>query len=171
MPRVHHVKKARKDNPICKAGESYYWWKFNYGPKRWSLTPPRQSQLTQSDFLSQMYAFEEQIADLTATSVDDLTSEIEGLAEEIRNLGGEQDEKLNNMPEGLQEGPTGELLQNRCDECESMADELESIDLEDYDGPEWEPESGKLKNDPPEEFTDWLQGKIDELQCVSYNGE
>lgn len=24
---VHHVKKARKDNAVCKKGESYYWVK------------------------------------------------------------------------------------------------------------------------------------------------
>ena len=39
MPRVHHVKSARKDNPVAKKGESYYWWKFRYGGKRYSKTP------------------------------------------------------------------------------------------------------------------------------------
>ena len=35
MPRVHFVKKARKDvpNSDIKKGEGYFWWKFNYGAK------------------------------------------------------------------------------------------------------------------------------------------
>jgi len=120
-----------------------------------------------------MYAIEDDvIGNLNLyVTVDDLKQEVDDAASQIRELGEEQEGKLDNMPDGLREGPTGEMLQNRYDECERMADELEGIDLEDYDGPEWEPESGKLKNDPPEEFTDWLQGKIDELQSVSYNGE
>ncbi len=56
MPRVTHVKKARKDNPVCKAGESYYWWKFRYGGKRYSLTRPRPSQLTQSAYFGGLRA-------------------------------------------------------------------------------------------------------------------
>jgi hypothetical protein len=31
---VHYVKSARKDNPVAKKGESYYWFKKNkYGDK------------------------------------------------------------------------------------------------------------------------------------------
>lgn len=166
MPKVTHVKKARKDNSVCKVGESYYWWKFRFGGKHFSLTYPRPSQLTQSDFLSQMYGFEEHLGDLSIDTVDDLQMEIESMVEEIRNLGEEQEEKLQNMPEGLQEGPIGELLQSRYDECETMADELEQIDFDDYDGPKW-----NSKDDQPEEFTNWLSGKVDEVQGINYNGE
>jgi len=172
MPRVTYVKKARKDNPICKAGESYYWWKFNFGPKGYSLTPPKASQLTRSEFLSQMYSFEEQIGALVVNTADDLRDAVENIAEEIRALGEEQTDKLCNMPEGLQEGPTGELLQIRYDECEAMADELERIDFDDYSGPDWGPEKdGKLQNDPPEVFLEWLGEKLEEVQNVAYNGE
>ena len=33
MPRVHFVKKARKDYPSTgiQKGDSYYWWQFRYG--------------------------------------------------------------------------------------------------------------------------------------------
>lgn len=121
MARAHFVKKARKDNPAVKAGESYYWWEFRYGGKHYSKTPPRPSQLTQSEFLSQMYSFQEQIED--ATSIED----IEGLPDEIRQLGEEQIEKKDNMPEGLQEGDTGQLLEERAEAMESWASELEDI--------------------------------------------
>jgi len=174
MPKVTHVKAARKDNPVCKKGESYYWWKFPYGPKLCSSTYPKRSQLTQSDFFSQMYNIEDEVIARfnEAGDVEELRGMVEDAVEQIGELGEECCEKLDNMPESLQDGPTGELLQSRSDECESMADELERIDLDDYDGPGWEPEkTGKLKNDPPDEFITWLDDKVDELQAVAYNGE
>jgi len=50
MPRVHFVKHARKDNDLVKKGESYYWWKFRFTGKCMSKTPPRKSQLTESEY-------------------------------------------------------------------------------------------------------------------------
>ena len=34
------------------------------------------------------------------------------------------------MPDSLQQGPTGELLQGRADSCEEWADSLEGVDLD-----------------------------------------
>jgi hypothetical protein len=59
VPKVNFVKAAAKDNRVAKKGESYYWWKFRYGSKHMSKTPPRPSQLTQSDFLSRQMELEE----------------------------------------------------------------------------------------------------------------
>jgi len=176
MPIVTHVKSARKENPVAKRGESYYWWKTRttvgksfVGTKHYSKAYPKRSQLTQSDFFSQMYDIEDDvIAGFSGTvkagsspgqTIEDLQSEVNDAIEQIRALGDEQIDKLDNMPEGLQEGPTGELLQGRYDECEVMASELEGIDLDDYD------------EDSDDSFETWLEGKIDELQAVSYNGE
>ena len=66
MPRVHHVKRARKavKSAGIKVGDSYYWWKFRYGGKHTSKTPPRQSQLTNSDKLSRAYAASESLEDI-----------------------------------------------------------------------------------------------------------
>ena len=50
MPRVYTVNAARKDYPddgISK-GDTYYYWKFNYGSKVKSKTYPKRSQLTRS---------------------------------------------------------------------------------------------------------------------------
>lgn len=168
MARVTHVKKARKDNPVVKKGESYFHWSFRFGGKHYSKTYPKRSQLTQSGFLSQMYSIEDDsIADFcSTTSVDALQEEVDNVAQQIRDLGEECEENRNNMPEGLQDGLTGELLQTRYDDCEAMADELEAIDLDDYDGVEV-----KNAENPPHEFTEWLDGKVEELQSVSYAGE
>lgn len=136
MPRVHHVKKARKDNPAVKRGESYYWWKHRYGGKRYSVTRPRPSQLTQSAYYSQVRSLVEQIEDTTISDNDDFTSLRDDIVSEIESLGSECQDSRDNMPESLQDSPTGELLQERVDACENAQSELEGIDEFDDDEPE-----------------------------------
>ncbi len=170
MARVYFVKAARKDNPVAKKGESYYWWKFRYGGKHYSKTRPRPSQTINSDFLSRMAEINERFTyDFSAEGERDaetLKGMVEDAIGEVEELSGEAEENLGNMPEGLQEGPTGELLQSRVDEAETFRDALDDVDLDDYEGPEV-PEEGNI----PQEFTDWLQGKLEELQMAEYEGE
>jgi hypothetical protein len=126
MPRVHFVKKARKDNPVAKRGEPYFWWKFKTGGrggmKRYSVTRPRRSQLTQSEFLAALYDLQDvQLEE--CTNADDFRQ----LAEDIRALAEAQDEKLQNMPEALRDAAAGETLQERKDGCEEWATEVDRI--------------------------------------------
>jgi hypothetical protein len=119
---------ARKDYPGIKKGEKYYYTCIKTGPRSSrelrSKTPFRRSQLTSSDFLSQAYDLSDSVADIaTKEEIADLISSFESLRDE-------QQEKLDNMPEGLQQGATGELLQERIDQCESIIGELETIDSE-----------------------------------------
>lgn len=166
MPRVHFVKRARKPNSVvtqedidrAKSGEapgaaSYYYWEFRYGGTVRSKTSPRQSQLTQSDFLSQAYGFAERIEDLDRSmSISDLESEVTMLAEEIRALGEEQSEKRDNMPEQLQDAPSGEMLQERYDGCEEWATNLESVDFSiDEEEPDREALLAEAKEEVKEE--------------------
>ena len=126
MPRVTLVKKARKDNSVCKAGESYYWWKFRYGGKHLSRTYPTRSQLTQSNFYATLWDAEDNLS--TPDDVNDIqrfVDDLNGLAEDIRGLGEECQSSYDNMPEGLQEGDTGQLLETRVEECERLASEIE----------------------------------------------
>lgn len=124
MPRVHH-RKAAKDYPkfgIAK-GEMHYQWKIKLqrgGIEYRQKTPPKRSQLTASEFLGQAYDLDDSIAE--ATDFDGLRV----VAEEVRALGEEQQEKLDNMPEGFQQGSTGELIQERIDGCKEWASEIES---------------------------------------------
>lgn len=135
MTTVHTVKKARKNYKEygIKKGETYYWWAFRFRGKQMSKTYPRPSQLTQSGFLSEWLSIEERIEDLTEVTQDDIY-EIKSQLEELRD---ETQEKFDNMPESLQEGSTGELLQQRIDRCDEVISELEDIeideDAEDYD--------------------------------------
>lgn len=154
MARVHFVKSARKNNPAVKKGESYYWWKFMVGgrggPKHYSATPPKPSQTTQSEFLGTLGDIEDEISSLAAD--DGLESAVADIASRLRELGEEQGTKKENMPEGLQESDTGNMLQDRADRCGEMADELEAITLDKSD-----------KEDDQSE-DDYWQEKLEEVQ-------
>jgi len=145
MARATFVKKARKDHPDggIKKGESYYWWEFRFGGKYYSKTAPKLSQLTQSEFWGQAYEFIERLQEITPeTPLEDLESECQSLTEEIRALGEECQEKLDNMPEQLQDADSGQMLQERVEGCEEWASELEGIDFSiDEDDSEDEKES------------------------------
>jgi len=127
VPRVHFVKKARKDNPAVKAGESYYWWKFRYGGKRYSKIRPKPWQLTQSPFLQELYMLEDWLANL-----NELDEDCRGeLVDKLREMQEECENSLYNMPDHLQEtSESGQLLQERINYLDEWASAVENIDLE-----------------------------------------
>lgn len=125
MARAHFVKKARKDNPAVLKGESYYWWKFRYGPKHYSKTRPTASQLTNSPFLSTLYALQDAIAVLEDPE------ELESILDEISELRDECEGSLDNMPDHLRDtSDSGVILQERIDALDGWHQELEIIDIE-----------------------------------------
>ena len=136
MPRVTHVKSARKDNPVCKKGESYYWWKFRYGGKRYSLTYPKGSQLTQSTYYGTVRALSETLEEQNIQDNDELISARDDIQSELETLRDECQDSLDNMPESLQYSPTGELLQERIDACEEAVGEVENVEEFDEDEPD-----------------------------------
>lgn len=128
MPRVHK-RVAAKDYPQSgiKKGDTYYYTKIKQqrgGIVKRSLTPFKRSELTTSDFLSQVYDIEDSLAACTAPD------EFGEIAEQLRALGQEQRDKFDNMPEGLQYGDTGQMLEQRADGCEAAADEIETAQSE-----------------------------------------
>jgi hypothetical protein len=164
MPRVHTVEKARKadDRYGIKVGDKYYWWTFKNragpGTKVKSKTYPKPSQLTRSAFKSQWRSFGEQIAELAIE--DGLHDALQSIAADIRSLGEEQQSSLDNMPEGLQQGDTGQMLQERIDACEAWADEIEGLD---------EPEREEPEHETFEEFLERIPSipTVDELLTES----
>lgn len=143
MARAHFVKKARKDQPGgIKAGDSYYWWEFRFGGKHFSKTHPRQSQLTQSEFLSAAYALQEQVEDLQygPDILEDVPGDLRNVADELRTLGSDQEDKIGNMPDSLQDGEVAERMRGRAEACEEIAGELESAadEIEDLEVEEHE---------------------------------
>lgn len=57
----------------------------------------------------------------------------EEIAEELEELKDTQQESLDNMPENLQYGSTGEMLQERIDELDGVIDELNQISWDDFE--------------------------------------
>ncbi len=154
MARAHFVAKARKDNPVVKAGESYWWWKFRYGGKRYSKTRPQRHELTQSAFYSSLWQVEEAFESSINKSqtAEELQAEAESMADELEMILGECQESLDNMPESLQESSaSGELLTERIEGLEGWISELQGIDFEPEEGLD---EEGKEQ---------WLEDVRDEI--------
>lgn len=150
------IPKDKSDTILISKGEPYYWWQFKNGPKHFSKTPPKQSQLTQSNYLSQLYSIQESMDDPGAETAEDLQAFVEDVKDQLESLKEETEGSLENMPESLQSSPTGELLQERIDALDNAINELEGIDLE-YSDEETEGVG----------LGDWLKDKIDEIQSVS----
>ena len=138
------VRCARCPEPIVK-GQEYYQWaiKAQRGGtvyrQHTSHGPVRQSQLTHSK-MSGAYAAIEAAEDSIAAagSVDELEEALNDCISEIESVRDEYQESLDNMPEGLQQGDTGQQIQEKIDELESFIGELESArdTLESFDEPE-----------------------------------
>jgi hypothetical protein len=182
MVKVVHVKKSRGPVPQLDlpAGSSYYHWSLmsgGRGVKRFSKTPPRRSQLTNSEFKAALYDIEDALEALS--DADDL----DGIIEDIRQLGSEQEEKHQNLPDNLQYSGTGELLEGRAQACEEWASELEQVekpeevsdsDVDDYISDNYEEDEVQHAN--REEIIGLLEGeRFDEFkEAVSncqYGGE
>jgi hypothetical protein len=124
MPRVFHTK-AAKDWPDIgvQKGEMYYRWRIKMsrgGIDCRSKTYPRPSQLNRG-FRGQLGDIE-----LDMGNAQD-PDELRGFAETLRELGEECGSSFENMPEGLQQGDTGQLLEERRDGLEAWADEVEGF--------------------------------------------
>lgn len=132
MARIQE-RKAAKDYPangIAK-GDTYFYVKIKTGPYSSrtirSKIRPKRWELTGSAFFSQLWQIEDERFN-SVESADDLRE----IAEAVRELGQEAQESFDNMPEGLQQGSTGELLEERSSSCDSWADEIDTAadDLE-----------------------------------------
>lgn len=129
MARVKY-QKAAKDYPEAgiKKGEMYYYTRIKTGPyssrQIRQKTPIRPSQMTSSDFLSQFYGLQEQLQDYS-DGIAGLADFLNDIASQARELGQEQQEKFDNMPDNLQQGETGQLLEERANAMDEWADSLE----------------------------------------------
>lgn len=129
MARVKY-QKARKDYPNAgiKKGDMYYYARIKTGPyssrQIRQKTPIRPSQMTTSDFLNQFYGLQESLQDFKGPLAD-MPGFLEDLASQARDLGQEQQEKYDNMPDPLQQGDTGCMLEERAQAMETWADSLE----------------------------------------------
>lgn len=152
MPRVHHVMKARKDYPEdgIQKGDEYYWWQFRRSPIQRSKEYPNRKQLTRSDFLLELYDIEDTIAAMTEPDeLDDILDQIETLRDECQ-------ERLDNMPEALQDtSDSGIMLQERIDGLDDWYGELDGVD--------------RSIDDTEEDEDERNQEIIDEIQSIGHS--
>lgn len=138
MPRVTKVDKCRKSPGKCskcgaeiKVGSPYVWWQFAYSEKTIRCASPacapKPQDLTRSEFWSAIYRIQE--TQFEGDCPSDLESAVEDIKSDLDNLKSETEDKLSNMPDGLQQGSTGEMLQERIDALDSAVSDIESVDL------------------------------------------
>lgn len=161
--------KARKeyDCTKCKGkikkGDEYYRFaltRFNPLCPLCLTCKPTRSQMTGSDFLATMYGIEDDsIAGLNIGDMEDAQSSVEAIVGELEELRDETESRHENMPEQLQDAPTGELLQGRVDSVQEMIDELEAVDVDIDD---------ELSEEEKEERKEEILG---ELTGIGYGGE
>jgi hypothetical protein len=156
MPRVTFVKSARKANPVAEVGQPYYWWKFRYGGKRYSTTRPKPSQLTQSAYFGGIYSLIEAVEAFEVTAGDDDAVDTfrDDIVSQLQEIADECEASRDNMPESLQDSPTGELLQERYDACEAAISEIENIEA---------PYQWSEVRDAQEEYQNWVDAEPDPL--------
>lgn len=140
---------ARKDYPQngIKAGDTYYYTKLKLqrgGMVKRSLTPFKPSQLTNSPFKSGWLAVQEDWEDSGKDG-----EAIRAAADALTSLGETTRESFGNMPEGLQQGDTGQQLEARADACENAASELESL-ADEFEGLT-EPDEEPVRDTPTDE--------------------
>ena len=141
-----------RDEILIHKGESYWTWAFMNQPPHYSKERPRASQLTQSEFLSTYYSIQEEIEDWSPENPEDVEEFVDIIKGELEDLRDETQDRLYNMPEQLQESDSGQLLQERIDECDNLINELECIDTT-----------------PDEEDEDWLENVVEEIQSIGFN--
>lgn len=186
MARARQVK-ARKDYPQfgIKKGDVHWTWDLMLGPRSSKtfrqLEKPRRSQLTASEYLSTLYDIEDDLLEFDGSSDD--VGELITRLEELRD---ETQDKFDNMPEGLQQGDTGQLLEERVNALDSAIQELEDAkstleeaestldDLTEVDAPE-EPNGEDFDSqdeyaDAVREFED-AQEKFDEYTSAKNDAE
>ena len=169
MPKVHTIKSARKDYPAegIKKGDTYFKWSIKTGPATGiiyrSKTYPKPSDLTGSPFQKSLLEIQEHISNLEASgyeTAEDLSSELDGILGGIDSLRDETQTSLENMPESLQEGGVGQMLQERIDGLDSWISDLQEVDfIFDYDEEEPKQKEGEEEEAFNIRHADWENSK------------
>lgn len=157
---THNCDKCHQ--PIT-TGQKFLYWKLSMNSplhrRHAACGRPRPSELTSSK-LSGVYAAVESAEDaLNALGKEDTPADIAQIlndcAGEVESVKDEYQESLDNMPEPLQQGPTGQDMQEKIESLETFHNVLtdKASDLE-----------GLEKDDDDEDQEDWFNGLVSEAQ-------
>lgn len=133
--RLDRSKPADENDVLfCKKGDTYYSWAFAFRPVQFSLTPPRQSQLTQSEFYGAWYGIQENFEDSEINSQEDFDSVLEEIKSQCEELRDAEEEKKSNMECAEMENvPSFELVSERYDAMEEVCSELDNVEWDEVD--------------------------------------
>lgn len=184
MARIERIKSARKENKCSKCGKT-----IEVGMPYLKATPYKQRPIIRctscglksyetsgSEFIREVGRIaEDWEADY---SINEMTAEeIASTLEDIRD---QQQDSLDNMPEQLQDGDTGVMLQERIDNLDEVIDELNNIsweECEDEARGEVESEMGEYDPEEPvedrdydtvEDYNDAFEDRLKELTEEKY---
>jgi hypothetical protein len=114
-----------------------------------------------------LYDLQDEIDEYQCGDYEDFECFVEDVKNQLADIGEECQSSLDNMPESLQYAPTGELLQERIDACESAQYEMdvdefefEPEDFEDYE----EVTGAEMSERKDEAFQEWLGDAKDQLK-------
>lgn len=160
MARVNTVQKSRKEK-ICgrcgktiPVGSKYFYIDFYSGRTavRCTSCEFKQSETTENPYYQQLWSiqedYSERIDNADELSIADVKEE---LVSDLENLRDEVQERYDNIPEQLQYGEAGQLLQDRIDSLDSAISDIESVEVSDID--EWKDENGYGEDD----FESWCE--------------
>lgn len=144
MPRINHVKKARKPIGQCgscstpiKKGDAYYWLAFRFGGKRVRCSKPecrfKRSDTTQSK-LGDVYSAQETAEELLAKWD---RKDQEALVTIVNDCGASVREVYDDYESSASEHPN---LAGQTEEIRSQLDEIAN-ELEDFSVDEHDPEA------------------------------
>lgn len=154
-----------------KVGDPYKWLALNtgYGSTRKNYCTsctPRQSDMTSSDKLSQLYAAQENVEDALDAdgwTRDDIAQALRDAGEQAQGVAEEYTESADNIEEGFgHETQMSEEIREKAESCEewssvldAAADEVESADDPDDDESLREDNEGNFDNE--EELADAIE--------------
>jgi hypothetical protein len=124
-----------------------------------------------SDYKVQAYGLNERVEDFKNDgTIESVNSFLEELISDAEALRDEQQEKLDGMPEGFQQGSSGEKIQERIEALDAFISELEGVDE-----PEFEPEEDDgdgedevtSENEEGQTEEDLADGFQEEIQAIT----
>lgn len=148
--KANKTYKCGKSGREIKPGELYWKLSFRFGGTQIRAIehPFKPSECTQSEFMGTLLGITETYNEELEGEYEDIESleaTKDALYGEVETLRDETQDKLDNMPEGLQSGDTGQLLQDRIDALDNVLSDLDCIDF-DYEGLE-EPTKESVQQD------------------------
>ena len=177
MARINTVMKSRKEKvcgscgKVIPVGSKYYYVDFYSGRTavRCANCGFKPYETTENPYLQELYRIQydygKQLDTLTKDDSpeqvrDDIVSDLESLRDELQD-------RFDNIPEQLQYGDAGSLLQERIDSLDDAISNIENTEAEDYE--DWKDNNGYGEDD----FDSWCEenGVADEEDFEEYKDE